>query len=71
MAVTAFLTIGLAASGCERKQPSSAGTKSEARKAVEEVITQDFKIYENAKKTLGKIERDSEERQKQIEKETE
>ncbi len=69
MAVTAFLTIGLAASGCERKQPP--GTKSEARKAVEEVITQDFKIYENAKKTLGKIDRDSKERQKEIEKETE
>ena len=64
------LLIAVAIFGCGPKEEAATGErKSPARKAVEEVVTQDFKIYEGAKKSLGKIERESEERSKEMEKE--
>jgi hypothetical protein len=49
----------------ERRPP---GEKSKVERAVEEAVTKEFKILQGAKRTLEKIERDTQERR---EKETE
>ncbi len=63
------LVVAAVTLGCGREEKSSTEEKkSGAQRAVEQAITQDFKIYEGAKKALGKIEKESEERQEEIEK---
>ncbi len=65
-----FFVIAMLVLSCGRKEESTPGeAKSKVKEAVKEVVTQDFKIYEGAKKSLGTIERESEERSKEIEKE--
>ena len=64
------LLIAAAIFGCGRQENSATGEKKrKVRETVEDVVTQDFKIYGGAKKTLQKIDRDSQERKEEIEKE--
>ena len=62
--------VAVAGFGCGGDEKATTGAKkSGAREAVEDVVTGDFKIYEGAKKSLEKIQRETEERMKDAEKE--
>lgn len=40
--------------------------ENKVRQAVEEVVTQEFKLYEGAKRSLGSIEKSSQERKENL-----
>ncbi len=58
-----LVTIVLLIFGCDQKEESATGEqKSKIKEAVEGVVTREFKIYEKAKKSLKKIEKEAQEK---------
>lgn len=58
-----LLTIVLLISGCGQKGESVTGEKkNKVKEAIDQAVTRDLKIYQRAKQSVGKIERQAQER---------
>ncbi len=58
-----LLAIGLLISGCGQKEESVTGEeKNKVKEAIDQAVTRELKIYQRAKQSVGKIERQAQER---------
>ncbi|MCH8056120.1 MAG: hypothetical protein IH857_08240 [Deltaproteobacteria bacterium] len=58
-----LLTIVLLISGCGQKGESVTGEeKNKVKEAIDQAVTRELKIYQRAKQSVGKIERQAQER---------
>ena len=60
-----FLLLLLCLPGCGGKEPSSSQEKDKIQQAVEQAVTKELKMYEGAKQSVEKIEKEAQKQQQE------